>query len=160
MDIKTYRAAGQPKIKDWSNVLPFMIVFLNTLYDIIILTGQVWSDLEWPFVNHFLVINIAPKLEDSWLKITHKSDFSTTTGCPKKVGIKDLVCFEYDLDGSWLCYMVLKWTQGTATNPRLIRVRPNTKTLPTMLSDQSSIAPLYTTLSVGTRWMVLTSHDF
>ena len=31
--------------------------------------------------------------------------------------------------------------------------------MPTMLSDQSSMAPLYTTLSAETRWMVLTSHS-
>ena len=44
-------------------------------------------------------------------------------GVPQKIGINDLVWFDYDLVDSYcVIYMVLKQTQGTATNPGLIQV--------------------------------------
>ena len=88
-------------------------------------------------------------------------------GVPKKVGINDLVWFDYDLVDSD-CVMVLKRTQGTATNRHLTQACSGSgQTLGYCFaydaerSEQHGTTLHYnTTLSAGTKWMVLVSHDF
>ena len=85
----------------------------------------------------------------------------------QKIGINDLVWFDYDLVDSD-CVMVLKRTQGTATNRHLIQAWSGSgQTLGYCFaydaerSEQHGTTLHYnTTLSAGTKWMVLVSHDF
>ena len=89
------------------------------------------------------------------------------TGCPKKIGINDLVWFDYDLVDSD-CVMVLKRTQGTATNRHLIQAWSGSgQTLGYCFAYNAERSEQHgttlhhnTTLSAGTKWMVLVSHDF
>ena len=86
---------------------------------------------------------------------------------PQKIGINDLVWFDYDLVDSD-CVMVLKQTQGTATNRHPIQAWSGSgQTLGYCFaydaerSEQHGTTLHYnTTLSTGTKWMVLVSHDF
>ena len=91
--------------------------------------------------------------------------YKNIQGVPKKVGNNNLVWFIM----IWLILIVLYGLEAnpgnshqSSSDPGLVRVRPNSRALLCLCCCQIRAAeqPLYTTLSAGTRWMVLTSHDF